>query len=73
MGMILGTGGDDCVDLCASSFCVCGRYRARAQKSRATNGRSWGSRLLVAGIVMISTVGGGNPSRRDIVNARGWD
>ena len=57
MGMILGTGGDDCVDLCASLFCVCGRYRSRAQKSRATNDRSGGSRVLIAGIVMISTVG----------------
>ena len=36
---------------------VCGRYGARAQKSRATNDRSGGSRVLVAGIVMISTVG----------------
>ena len=32
--MILGTGGDDCVELCASLFCVCGRYRARSQKSK---------------------------------------
>ena len=58
MGMILGTGGDDCVDLCASLFRVCRRYGARDQKSRATNDRSGGSRVLVAGIVMISTVGG---------------
>ena len=58
MGMILGTGGDDCVDLCASLFRVCGRYGARAQKSRAKNDRSRGSRVLVTGIVMISTVGG---------------
>ena len=57
MGMILGTVGDDCVDLCASLFCVCGRYRSRDQKSRATNDRSGGSCVLVAGIVMISTVG----------------
>ena len=58
MGMILGTGGDDCVDLCASLFCVYGRYGARAQKSRDTNDPSGGSIVLVAGIVMISTVGG---------------
>ena len=57
MGMILGTVGDDCVDLCASLFCVCGRYGAWAQKLRSTNDRSGGSRVLVAGIVMISTVG----------------
>ena len=57
MGMILGTGGDDCVDLCASLFCVCGRYGDRAQKPRHTNDPSGGSRVLVAGIVMISTVG----------------
>ena len=31
MGVILGTGGDDCVDLCATLFRVCGRYGARAQ------------------------------------------
>ena len=55
--MILGTGGDDCVDLCASLFRVCGRYGARAQKPRATNDRSGGSRVLVAWILMISTVG----------------
>ena len=58
MGIILGTGGDDCVDLCASLFCVCGRYGARAQKSRHTNDHSGGSRVLVAGIVMMSTVVG---------------
>ena len=57
MGMILGTGGDDCVDLCASLFRVCGRYGARAQKSRDTNDPNRGSHVLVAGIVMISTVG----------------
>ena len=55
--MILGTGGDDSVELCASIFRVCGRYGARAQKSRAMNDRSRGYRVLVAGIVMISTVG----------------
>ena len=55
--MIFGTGGDDCVDLCASLFCVCGRYGDRAQKSRATNDRSRGSHVLVSGIVMIYTVG----------------
>ena len=27
----------DCVDLCASLFCVCGRYGARYQKLRDTN------------------------------------
>ena len=63
----------DCVDLCASLFLVCGRYGARAQKSRDTNDPSRGSCVLVAGIVIISTVGGVNPSRRDSVNARGWD
>ena len=47
----------DCVDLCASLFRVCGRYGARAQKSRDTNDPSGGSSVLVAGIVMISTVG----------------
>ena len=57
MGMILGTGGDDCVDLCASLFRVCGCYGSRAQKSRATNDRSGGSQVLIAGIVIISTVG----------------
>ena len=57
MGIILGTGGDYCVDLCASLFCVCGRYGARAQKSRDTNDPIRGSCVLVAGIVMIYTVG----------------
>ena len=57
MGMILVTGGDDCVDLCASLFRVCGRYGARAQKPRAMNDRSRGSQVFVAGIVVISTVG----------------
>ena len=38
-------------------FRVCGRYGARAQKSRATNDRSRCSRVLVAGIVMISNEG----------------
>ena len=47
----------DCVDLCASLFRVCGRYGAQAQKSRDTNDPSGDSRVLVAGIVMISTVG----------------
>ena len=47
----------DCVDLCASLFCVCGRYGASAQKSRDTNDPSGGSHVLVAGIVMISTLG----------------
>ena len=51
------TGGDDCVDLCASLFRVCGRCGARAQKSRDTNDPSGGSRVLVTGIVMISTGG----------------
>ena len=50
-------GKGDCVDLCASLFRVCGRYRARAQKSRYTNYPRGDSRVLVAGIVMISTVG----------------
>ena len=45
------------MDLCASLFCVCGRYGARDQKSRDTNYPNGGSRVLVAGIVMISTVG----------------
>ena len=56
-GWFWGTGGDDCVDLCASLFRFCGRYGARAQKSRATNDRSGGSRVLVIGIVLIPTVG----------------
>ena len=43
------------MDLCI--FCVCGRYLAKDQKSRATNDRSGGSRVLVAVIVLISTVG----------------
>ena len=73
MGMILETGGDDCVDLYASLFRVCGRYGSQAQKSRAMNDRSGGSRVLVAGIVLISTVGVTNSLRRDSVNARGWD
>ena len=34
-----------------------GRYGARAQKSRDTNDCSGGSRVLVEGIVLISTVG----------------
>ena len=34
-----------------------GRYGARAQKSRDTNDRSGGYRVLVEGIVLISTVG----------------
>ena len=55
MGMVLGTGGDDCVDLCASIFRVCGHYRARAQKSIYMNDPSGGC-VLVAGIVMIYTV-----------------
>ena len=38
-------------------FCVCGRYGARSQKSRDTNDPNGDSRVLVAGIVMISTVG----------------
>ena len=45
------------MDLCASLFRVCRRYRDQAQKSRDTNDPSGGSRVLVAGIVMISTVG----------------
>ena len=57
MGMILGTGGDDYVDLCAPLFCVCGRYGAQAQKSRHMNDPSGGSQVLVARSVMISTVG----------------
>ena len=57
MGIIFGTGGDDCVDLCTSIFCVCGRYGARAQKSRDTNDPSGGSRVLVAGILIISSAG----------------
>ena len=57
MGMILGTGGDDFVDLCAFLFRVCGRYGAQAEKSRSMNDRSRGSRVLVAGIVLISTAG----------------
>ena len=40
-----------------SQFCLFGCYGARAQKSRDTNDRSGGSRVLVEGIVMISTVG----------------
>ena len=47
----------DCVDLCASLFHVCGRYGARSQKSRDMNDPSRGSRVLVSGIVIISTVG----------------
>ena len=43
------------MDLCL--FRDCGRYGARAQKSRATNDRSGGSRVLVEGIVLIFTVG----------------
>ena len=43
------------MDLCL--FRDFGRYGARAQKSRATNDRSGGSRVLVEGIVLISTVG----------------
>ena len=57
MGMTLGTGDDDCVDVCASLLRVCGRYGYRAQKSRATNDRSGGSQVFVAGIVKMSTVG----------------
>ena len=57
MGRLMTTGGEDCVDLCASLFRVCGRYGTRAQKSRDTDDPSGGSRVLVAGIVMISTVG----------------
>ena len=57
MGMIFGTGVDDCVDLCASIFRVCGRYGSRAQKSRDTNDPRGRSRVLVAVIVMISTMG----------------
>ena len=59
IGRLLMTVGDDSVDLCASIFRVCERYRARAQKSRDTNDPSGGSRVLVAGILMISTVWGG--------------
>ena len=54
---IVTTGGDNCVDLCASLFRVCGRYGARSQKSRDTNDPSGGSCVLVSGIVIISTVG----------------
>ena len=43
------------MDLCL--FRDFGRYGARAQKSRATNDRSGGSRVLFEGIVLISTVG----------------
>ena len=53
----------DCVDLCASLLRVCVRYGARAKKSRDTNDPSRGSCVLVAGIVIISTVGGVNPIR----------
>ena len=45
------------MDLCASLFRVCGRYGAQSQKSRDTNDPSGGSRVLVARIVIISTVG----------------
>ena len=47
----------DCVDLCASLFHVCGRYGDRSQKSRDMNDPSGGSRVLVSGILIISTVG----------------
>ena len=57
MSIILGTGGDDCLDMCASLLRVCGRYEARTQESRVANDHSGGSRVLVAGIVMISTMG----------------
>ena len=43
------------MDLCL--FCDCGRYGARAQKSRATNDRRGRSRVLVKGIVLVYTVG----------------
>ena len=43
------------MDLCL--FRLFGCYGARAQKSRDTNDRSGGSRVLVEGIVLISTVG----------------
>ena len=55
--LIVTTGGDDCMDLCASLFRVCGRYGSWAQKSRETNDPSGGYGVLVSGIVMISTVG----------------
>ena len=55
--LIVKTGGDDCVDLYASLFRVCGRYGARYQKSRDTNDPRGGSHGLVAVIVMIFTVG----------------
>ena len=42
------------MDLCLIRDC--GRYGARAPKPRAMNDRSGGSRVLVKGIVMISTV-----------------
>ena len=47
----------DCMDLCASLCLVCGRCRAQSQKSRDTNDPSGGSRVFVAVILMISTVG----------------
>ena len=37
-------------------FVFFGRYGARAQKSRYTNDTSRGSRVLVVGIIMMSTV-----------------
>ena len=73
MGMILGTGGDDCVDMCASLFRVCGRYGARAQKSRDTNDPSGGFPCIGLRNCNDIHCGGGNPSINDSINTRGWD